>query len=112
MKVRIPNQGGSQKDMMQRVQKLQEDMKNTQAELEEKVYDVPSAGGKINVSITGAKEIRGIKIAPELIDPEDPEMLEDMIAAAVNEAIRTAEDDYANEMAKLTGGLNIPGLGF
>ncbi len=112
MKVRIPNQGGSQKDMMQRVQKLQEDMKATQAALEEKVYEVPSAGGKITVSITGAKEVRGIKIDPALIDPDDPEMLEDMIAAAMNEAISTADEDYNNEMAKLTGGLNIPGLGF
>ncbi len=112
MKVRIPQQGGSQRDMMQRVQQLQNDMQTLQQEHEEKEYEVQSAGGKITVTISGSREIRGLKIAPELIDPEDPEMLEDMIAAAVNEAIRTADSDYNTEMEKLTGGLNIPGLGF
>lgn len=111
MKVRIPQQGGNQKDMMQRVQKLQSDMQTLQQEHEEKEYEVKSAGGKITVVISGSREIRGIKIAPELIDPDDPEMLEDMIAAAVNEAIKTADNDYNAEMEKLTGGLNIPGLG-
>ena len=112
MKVRIPQQGGSQKDMMQRVQQLQNDMQTLQQEHEEKEYEVRSAGGKITVTISGAREIRGIKIDPEIIDPEDPEMLEDMIAAAVNEAIKTADNDYNAEMEKLTGGLNLPGLGF
>ena len=112
MKVRIPNQGGSQKDMMKRYQQLQADMAATQAALEEKVHEVTAAGGQITVSITGAKEIRGIKINPAIVDPEDIEMLEDMLAAAINEAIKTADDDYNNEMAKLTSGLNIPGLSF
>ncbi len=110
MKVRIPQQGGSQKDMMQKVQQLQEDMKNTQAALEEKEYKVET--GAVKITITGAKEVIKVSIDPEIIDPEDPEMLEDMIAAAVNQAIKTVEDDYNAEMGKLTGGLNLPGLGF
>lgn len=110
MKVRIPQQGGSQKDMMQKVQQLQEDMKTTQAALEEKEYKVET--GAVKITITGAKEVLKVSIDPEIIDPEDPEMLEDMIAAAVNQAIKTVEDDYNSEMGKLTGGLNIPGLGF
>ena len=110
MKVRIPQQGGSQKDMMQKVQQLQEDMKNTQAALEEKEYKVET--GAVKITITGAKEVIKVSIDPEIIDPEDPEMLEDMIAAAVNKAIKTVEDDYNAEMGKLTGGLNLPGLGF
>ena len=110
MKVRIPQQGGSQKDMMQKVQQLQEDMKNTPAALEEKEYKVET--GAVKITITGAKEVIKVSIDPEIIDPEDPEMLEDMIAAAVNQAIKTVEDDYNAEMGKLTGGLNLPGLGF
>lgn len=109
MKVRIPQQGGNQKDMMQRFQHLQEDMKTLQANLEEKEYNVGTDAVKI--TITGAKEVLKVTIDPDIIDPEDPEMLEDMVAAAFNQAIKAVEDDYNSEMGKLTDGLNIPGLG-
>ena len=110
MKVRLPNQGG-QAEMLKRVQQLQEDMANTQAELESKEYDVCSGGGMVNIRINGKKEILSVKIDPTVVTPDDVEMLEDLLAAAVNEAIRLVEDTNEQEMSKLTGGLNLPGLG-
>ena len=110
MKVRLPNQGG-QAEMLKRVQQLQEDMANTQAELESKEYDVSSGGGMVNIRINGKKEILSVKIDPTVVMPDDVEMLEDLLAAAVNEAIRLVEDTNEQEMSKLTGGLNLPGLG-
>lgn len=107
MKVRIP-QGPSQKEMMAMYQKVQEDLAATEEEYKEKEFKVEACGGKITVTAT-TKEIRGIKIAPELIDPEDPEMLEDMIAAAVNEALSKANEEYNNAMEAITGGLKLPG---
>ena len=87
MKVRLPNQGG-QAEMLKRVQQLQEDMANTQAELESKEYDVSSGGGMVNIRINGKKEILSVKIDPTVVTPDDVEMLEDLLAAAVKEAIR------------------------
>ena len=110
MKVRLPNQGG-QAEMLKRVQQLQEDMANTQAELESKEYDVSSGSGMVNIRINGKKEILSVKIDPTVVTPDDVEMLEDLLAAAVNEAIRLVEDTNEQEMSKLTGGLNLPGLG-
>lgn len=110
MKVRLPNQGG-QAEMLKRVQQLQEDMANTQAELESKEYDVSSGGGMVNIRINGKKEILSVKIDPTVVTPDDVEMLEDLLAAAVNEAIRLVEDTNEQEMSKLTGDLNLPGLG-
>ena len=110
MKVRLPNQGG-QAEMLKRVQQLQEDMANTQDELESKEYDVSSGGGMVNIRINGKKEILSVKIDPTVVTPDDVEMLEDLLAAAVNEAIRLVEDTNEQETSKLTGGLNLPGLG-
>lgn len=110
MKVRLPQQGGQQ-EMLRKVQKLQEDMKNTQAELEAREYEVSSGGGMVKVLITGAKEIKKISISPSAVDPDDVEMLEDLVTAAVNEAIAAVEKDYSDTMGELTGGLNLPGLG-
>ena len=113
MKVRIPNQGGSQQEMLRKVQKIQEDIQNKQAELEETEYDVSSGGGMVKVKIMGSKEIVSIKIDPSIISQEadDVEMLEDMITAAVNEAIKTVDAAADAEMKKITAGMpNIPGL--
>lgn len=115
MKVRIPNQGGNQKDMMAKIQKMQEDMQAKQAELEERQYEVTSGGGMITIGITGKKEVTKVKIDPSIVDPEDIEMLEDMITAAVNEAINKVEKTTEEEMGSVTSGLdlpNIPGLNF
>ena len=96
--------------MIKQAQKMQEDMASMQAELEEREYDVAAGGGVINVKINGKKEILSVKIDPVVVDPDDIETLEDLITAAVNEAIKKVESDSASEMQKITGGMNIPGL--
>ena len=97
-------------NMMKQVQKMQKQMEKKQAELEEKVLETSAGGGAVSVKITGKKEIIEIKIEPEVVDPDDIEMLEDLIMAAVNEAIRSAEDMMVSEIGKITGNMNIPGL--
>ena len=111
MKVRIPQQP-SQKEMMEKLQKLQSDMQSKQEELDSKEYEVSSGGGMVKVTISGTREIKSVKIDPSVVDPEDVEMLEDMISAAVNEAIKIVDKTNEEEMRALTGGLNLPGLGF
>lgn len=114
MKVRLPQGVGggpsNMQSMIKQAQKMQEDMASMQAELEEREYDVAAGGGVINVKINGKKEIISVKIDPVVVDPDDIETLEDLITAAVNEAIKKVESDSASEMQKITGGMNIPGL--
>ena len=85
-------------------------MLKMQEELEEKMYTATSGGGAVTVTVNGKKEIDELVIKPEAVDPDDVEMLEDLVIAAVNEALRMADESSASEMSKLTGGLNIPGL--
>lgn len=89
---------------------MQEDMENLQAELDEREYDVSAGGGVVTVKISGKKEILAIDIKPEIIDPDDPETLSDILVAAVNEAIKRVEDTNSAEMQKVTGQMNLPGL--
>ncbi len=113
MKARLPQGYGKQQNMnhiMQQAQKMQDQMQAKQAELDEAVYDVKASNGMVDVTITGKRQITAIKIKPEIVDPEDIEMLEDLIAAAVNEAVRTVDEKNEAEMADITGGLNIPGF--
>ena len=112
MKVRIPNSGGAgnMNQMLKQAQKMQEDMANLQADLEEREYTATSGGGMIEVTVDGKHLIKNIKINPDAVDPEDPEMLEDLITVAVNEAITNAIKTSEEEMGAITGGLNIPGL--
>lgn len=110
MKVRIPQNNGAG-NMQAMIKKMQEDMVAKQEELEAREYEVSCGGGVVNVKINGKKEILSVKLAEEIVDPDDIETLEDLIVAAVNEAIKRVESDAADEMGKLTGGLNIPGLG-
>jgi DNA-binding YbaB/EbfC family protein len=110
MKVRIPQQGGNQQDMIKKVKKLQDDMQAKQEELDSREYDVASVGGMVTVKIKGTKEIIGIKIDPSIVTADDIEMLEDMLTAAVNEAINKVENTNENEMQKLTGGINLPNI--
>ena len=114
MKVRLPQgMGGgpsNMQSMLKQAQKMQEDMARAQAELEEREYEVAAGGGVINVKINGKKEILSVKIDPEVIDPDDVETLEDLIVAAVNEAIKKVEGDSAAEMQKITGGIGLPGM--
>ena len=96
--------------MLKQAQKMQEDMANMQAELEEREYEVAAGGGVVNVKINGKKEILSVKIDPEVVDPDDVETLEDLIVAAVNEAIKRVETTSAEEMQKITGSMSIPGM--
>lgn len=111
MKARIPNQGG-QANMMKRIQQMQEDMARVQQECEEAEYNASAGGGAIDVTVNGKHQLVSVKIQPDVVDPEDVEMLEDLLVAAVNEAMRKADETMEREMGKLTGGMNIPGLGF
>ena len=99
---------GNMAGMMKKVQKLQAEMGKLQEELKARTLEVSTGGGAVKVVITGEKKIQSIKIAPSAVDPEDVEMLEDLVAAAVNEAINKVDDMMAQEMGKLTGGLNLP----
>ena len=96
--------GGVNMNMIKQAQKMQQDMLRMQQELEEKIYEAAAGGGVV----TGKRELQSLKIDPDAVDPDDVEMLEDMIVAAVNEALRAAENDAAGTMQKLTGGLNLP----
>jgi hypothetical protein len=96
--------------MMKQVQQMQKQMEKAQEELAGEEVQASSGGGMVNVTVTGDLNIKSIKLDPEAIDPEDPEMLEDLILAAVNEAMRSAQEMASKKMGGLTGGLNIPGL--
>ncbi len=112
MKVRIPNSGGSSNmnQMLKQAQKMQEDMATLQEDLEAREYTATSGGGMIEVTVDGKHLIKSIKINPEAVDPEDVEMLEDLITVAVNEAVSNAAKNAEEEMGAITGGLNMPGL--
>ena len=113
MKARMPA-GYGRPDMnalMRQAQKMQDDMKAKQAELEAAEYTGSASGEMVTVRMNGKHEILGITIKPEAVDPDDIEMLEDLIAAAVNSATAAVDKDSEEEMSKMTGGLNIPGLG-
>lgn len=102
--------GGSMNKMIKQAKKMQEQIAKMQAELEERELEVSSGGGVVTVVINGKQELSSIKISPEAVDPDDIEMLEDLIMAAVNEGIRKSQEMVSSEMSKITGGLNIPGL--
>ena len=97
-------------DMMKQAQKLQAKMAELQEELAEKTVEATAGGGMVSVVITGRQEIVSITIDPEVVDRQEIEMLQDLIIAAVNEGIRRAQQIWAEEMKKLTGGMSIPGL--
>lgn len=111
MKARIPNQGPTGGNMMKKLQEVQENMASLQEELAVAEYSATAGGGAIEVTVNGSHEIKAIHIKPEVIDPEDPEMLEDLLMVSLNEAMRKADETAEREMGKLTGGLSIPGMG-
>lgn len=111
MKVRLPNQGGgNMNQMLKQAQKMQEDMANLQEDLEQREFTATSGSGMVEVTVDGKHFIKSIKINPDAVDPEDPEMLEDFITIAVNEAIGNAIKTSEEEMSAITGGLNLPGM--
>lgn len=114
MKARLPQGygGGGQNmnSMIKQAQKMQEDMGKLQEDLEQKVYEITSGGGAVQVTITGKREVKAISVKPEVVDPDDIEMLQDLLVAAVNEAIRKVDDVSEKEMSKITGGFSMPGI--
>ena len=101
---------GNIQQLMQQAQRMQQQMAQKQAELAEKTVTAQSGGGMVTATVNGAHELLELSIDPEVIDPEDKEMLEDMVVAAVNQAMQQAEEMAQQELGKLTGGMNIPGL--
>ena len=102
--------GMNQAAMMKQAQKMQQELLRMQEEQENKVYTASAGGGMVSASVNGKHEVVNLEINPEAVDPDDVEMLQDMIIAAVNEAMRAADTDSANNMSRLTGGLNLGGL--
>jgi DNA-binding YbaB/EbfC family protein len=99
---------GNMGNMMKQVQKMQKQMVKMQEELQQRTLEVTSGGGMIRVEVSGKKELVSLEIDQQAVDPEDVEMLQDMILAAVNEGLRKVDEMMATEMQKLTGGLNLP----
>ena len=102
--------GMNQAAMMKQAQKMQQEMMRMQEEMENKTYSATSGGGMVTAEVNGKHEVESLTVKPEAVDPDDVEMLQDMIMAAVNEAMRTADTEAANNMSRLTGGLNLGGL--
>ena len=104
--------GGNMSSMLKQAQKMQKDMEKMQEELKTKTVEASAGGGAVTVTVTGDKAIASIVIKPEAVDPEDVEMLQDLILAAVNEGLKKADEMAASEMGKITGGLGgkMPGL--
>ncbi len=112
MKVRLPNSGApaNMNQMLKQAQKMQEDMQNLQADLEQREFTATSGGGMVEVTVDGKHLIKSIKINPDAVDPDDSEMLEDLVTVAVNEAISNAIKTSEEEMSAITGGMNLPGM--
>lgn len=112
MKVRIPNSGGpgNMNQMLKTAQKMQEDMAALQADLEQREFSATSGGGMVEVTVDGKHLVKAIKISPDAVDPDDVEMLEDLLTVAFNEAVNNAIKTSEEEMGAITGGLNMPGL--
>ena len=102
--------GMNQAAMMRQVQKMQQEALRMQEEMENKTYPATAGGGVVTAAVNGKHEVVSLDIKPEAVDPDDVEMLQDLIIAAVNEAMRSADTDSANNMARLTGGMNLGGL--
>ena len=113
MKARVPGMqkgGGNMNAMLKQAQQMQADMAALQADLDEREFTATSGGGMIEVTVNGKHEIKAIKISPDAVDPDDVEMLEDLVTVAVNEAISNATKTAESEMGSITAGLNIPGM--
>ena len=102
--------GGMNMNMIKQAQKMQQGMLKMQEEMESKEYDATAGGSMVKAVVNGKHELLSLTINPEAVDPEDVEMLQDMVVAAVNEAMRKGEAEAAQNMSKLTGGLNLGGL--
>ena len=102
---------GNMNNLMKQAQRMQRQMEENQKALEEKEFSATAGGGAVEVTVSGKKVVTKVKLDKDAVDPDDVEMLEDLIAAAVNSAVAAVDKDSDEEMAKMTGGMNIPGLG-
>ena len=100
---------GNMSNLMKKAQKMQKQLEESQKELEEKEFSASAGGGAVEVTISGKKQVTAVKLKEEVVDPDDIEMLEDLIMAAMNEALRKVEEETQNSMGKLTGGLGMGG---
>ena len=114
MKARLPQgMGGGQQNMNQMIrqaQKMQEEMEAFQSALEEKEFKATVGGGAVEIVMNGKREVKAVTIQPEAVDPEDVEMLQDLVASAVNEVLTQIETESSEGMQKITGGMNMPGM--
>jgi len=101
--------GMNMNNLMKQAQKMQQQMATMQEELQGKTYEISSGGGAVKITINGKKEIQSITISPDVVDPDDVEMLQDLVLTAANEAIRQVEEAASAQMGKLTGGMGLPG---
>lgn len=102
--------GANMNQMIKQAQKMQEQMMKMQEEMETKTYEAAAGGGAVKVVIDGKREIKEVVLSPEVVDPDDIEMLQDLIIAAVNEGLRKVDAESSAQLGSITGGLNIPGL--
>lgn len=115
MKAKLPKGYGggapnNMQGMIRQAQKMQEEMERVSAELEVKEYSATVGGSAVTATVTGKLEVKSLEIKPEVVDPEDIDMLSDLIIAAVNAALRSAEDEKNSKLEAISGGLNVPGL--
>ena len=114
MRANVPKgMGGGPQNMnamLRQAQEMQEDMEALQADLDSREYSISAGGGAVEVKINGKKEVLEINLKPEIVDPDDIEMLSDILVAAVNEAIKRVEDTNSSEMSKITGNIGFPGM--
>ena len=108
----FPGMGGNMNQLMKQAQKMQKDLAKVESELNEKEYEATMGGGVVKVVVSGKKEVVSVHLEEEVVDPDDVEMLEDLIVAATNEALRKMEEDSQEKMGKVTGGLGGMGGGF
>ncbi|MBR6452052.1 MAG: YbaB/EbfC family nucleoid-associated protein [Lachnospiraceae bacterium] len=99
---------GNMNNLMKQAQRMQRQMEESQKEMETKEFVATAGGGAVEVTVSGKKEVTKVKLAPEVVDPDDVEMLQDLILAAVNEAFRKMEEETQNAMSKFTGGMGLP----
>lgn len=102
--------GGNMNNLLKQAQKMQQQMADMQKDIENKEFEASVGGGVVKITVTGKKEVKRIQLQPEVVDPDDIETLEELIVAAFNEASKKADETMANELGKITGGMNLPGM--
>jgi len=106
----MPGGGMNMQQLMKQAQKMQKQMAEAQEELANKTLEVSAGGGAIKVTINGEKQITDLTISPDVVDPDDVEMLQDLVISAINEAFRQMDESVSSQMSKITGGMNLPGM--